>query len=170
MWINVGTLIYMSEKAHEWILASRYKGPVSESTGPVFTLWAPSTFNQVKYRGLYPIMFQCRASVAEGLSALNQHLVFDTNNRTFQMLQINIELMVANVSNTKRRSNVVLIFGQRRRQWYSIKPIKKSESRNLKFKSIFYNKNNLTIFKMVAKKCTKRSPNIIATWKVTILL
>ena len=54
--------------------------------------------------------------VAEGCSALNQHLVFDTNSRTFQMLQINIELTVVNASNTKRRRKVVLMFGQRRRQ------------------------------------------------------
>ena len=97
------------------------------------TLWAPSTFNQLKYRGLYPILFQCGASVAEGCSALNQHGVFDTNSGTFQMLQINIELTVVNASNTKHRRNVVLMFDQRRRQWYSIKPLKKSESRNLKF-------------------------------------
>ena len=61
-------------------------------------------------------MFQCWASVAEGCSALNQHWVFDTNNRTFQMLQINIELTVVNASNTKHRRNVVSMFGQRRRQ------------------------------------------------------
>ena len=79
-------------------------------------LLAPFVFNQIKYRGLYPIMFQCGASVEEGCSALNQHWVFDKNNRTFQMLQINIELTVVNASNTKRRRNVVLLFGQRRRQ------------------------------------------------------
>ena len=78
-------------------------------------------------------MFQYGASVAEGCSALNQHMVFDTNNRTFQMLQIKIELTVVNASNTKRRRNVVLMFGQRHRQWYSIKPTKKSESINLNF-------------------------------------
>ena len=61
-------------------------------------------------------MFQCGASVTEGCSALNQHWVFDTNSRTFQMLQINIELTVVNASNTKRLRNVVLMFGQRRRQ------------------------------------------------------
>ena len=37
---------------------------------------APSTFNQMKYIGLYPIMFQCEAGVAEGCSALNQLWVF----------------------------------------------------------------------------------------------
>ena len=61
-------------------------------------------------------MFQCGASVAEGCSALNQHWVFDANNMTFQMLQINIELTVVNASNTDRRRKVVLMFGQRRRQ------------------------------------------------------
>ena len=86
------------------------------------------------------------------------------------MLQINIELTIVNASNTKRLRNVVLMFGQRRRQWYSLKPTKKSESRNLKFQSICHNKNTSTIFKMVAKKRIKRSPNIIVTWKVTILL
>ena len=80
------------------------------------TLGSPSTFNQLKYRGLYPFMFQCWPSVAEGCSALNQHRVLDTNSRTFQMLQINIEITVVIESNTKRRRNVVLIFGQRRRQ------------------------------------------------------
>ena len=39
----------------------------------------------------------------------------------------NIELIVVIASNTKCRRNVVLMFGQRRRQWYSIKPTKKSE-------------------------------------------
>ena len=34
MWIHVGTLMYISEEAHEQILASQYKGPVSEATGP----------------------------------------------------------------------------------------------------------------------------------------
>ena len=82
----------------------------------------------------------------------------------------NIELTVVNASNTDRGRNVVLRFGQRHRQWYSIKPTKKLESRNLKFQSICHNKNNPTIFKKVAKKRTKRSPNIIVTWKVTILL
>ena len=77
------------------------------------------------------------------------------------MLQINIELTVVNVSNTKRRRNVVLTFGQLRRQRYSIKPTKKSESRNLKFQSISHNKNNPTKFKMVAKKRTKRSPTLL---------
>ena len=80
-------------------------------------------------------MFKCGASVAEGCSALNQQLVFDTNNRTFQMLQINIQVTVVNASNTKRRRNVVSMFGQRCRQWYSIKPTKQSESKNLKFQS-----------------------------------
>ena len=79
------------------------------------------------------------------------------------MLQLKIELTVAIASNTKRRRIVVLMFGQRRRQWYSIKPTKKSESRNLKFQSIYHNKNNPTIFKMVAKKRTKRSSNNIVT-------
>ena len=136
MWINVGTLMYMSEEAHEWILASQYKGPLSEATLPACTLWAPSTFNQLKYRGLYPILSQCGAHVAEGCSALNPHWVFDTNSGSFQILHINIELTVVNASNEKRLRNVFLMFGQRRRQWYSIKPAKKSESRNLKFQSI----------------------------------
>ena len=160
----------MSEEAHEWILTCQYKGTLSGVTGPACTLWAPSTFNQLKYRGLYPILFQCGASVAEDCSALNQDWVFDMSSGSFQMLQITIELTVVNASNTKRRRNVVLMFGQRRRRWYSIKPTKKSKSRNLKFQSICHNKNNPTIFKMVAKKRTKRSQNIIVTWKVTILL
>ena len=82
--------------------------------------------------------------------------MFDTNSRTFQMLQINIELTVVNASNTKRRCNVVLM---RRRQWYSIKPTKKSESRNLKLQSICHIKNNPTIFKMVAKN----AQNVVQT-------
>ena len=45
MWINGGTLMYMWEAAHEWILASQYMGPLSEVTGPACTLWSPSTFN-----------------------------------------------------------------------------------------------------------------------------
>ena len=62
-------------------------------------------------------MFQCGASVAEGLiSALSQHWVFDMNNRIFKMLHFNIELTVVFASNTKRRRNVVLMFGQRQRQ------------------------------------------------------
>ena len=61
-------------------------------------------------------MFQSGPSVAEGCSALNQHWVLDTNSRTFQMLQINIEITVVIASNTKRRRNVVIMFGQRRRQ------------------------------------------------------
>ena len=61
-------------------------------------------------------MFQCRASVAEGCSALNQHWVFDMDSSTFQILHFNIELTVLIASNTKRRHNVVLMFGQRRRQ------------------------------------------------------
>ena len=51
-------------------------------------------------------MFQCGASVAEGCSALNQHWVFDANNITFQMLQINIELTVVNAANTKRHARL----------------------------------------------------------------
>ena len=119
-----------------WLLNT---GPLSEATRP--TLWAPSTFNQLKYRGLYPIshilypiMFQCGASVAESCSALNQHWVLDMNSRTFQILHFNIELAIG--SSIKRRRNVILMFCQRHRQWYSIKPTKKSESRNLKFQSI----------------------------------
>ena len=61
-------------------------------------------------------MFQCGPSVAEGCSALNQHWVLDTNSRTFQMLQINIEITVVIASNTKRRRNVVLMVDQRRGQ------------------------------------------------------
>ena len=45
---------------------------------------APSTFNKLKYIGLYPIMFQCGAGVAESSSALNQHWVFNMNSRTFK--------------------------------------------------------------------------------------
>ena len=160
----------LSAEVHEWILASQFRGPLSEATRLASTLWKPSTLNQLKYRGLYPITFQCGASVAESCSALSQYQVFDMNSRTFQMLHFNIELTVVVPSNTKRRRNVGLMIGQRRRQWYSIKPTKKSESRSLKFQSISHNKNNPTIFKMVAKKRTKRSPNIIVTWKVTIPL
>ena len=97
-----------------WILAGQYKGPSSEATGPACTLWSPSTFNQLKYRGIYPIVFQCGPSVAEGCP--NQNWVFYTNSGTFQMLQINIEITVVIAPNTKRRRNVVLMFGQRRRQ------------------------------------------------------
>ena len=61
-------------------------------------------------------MFQCGASVAESCSALNQHQLFDMNSRTFQLLHFNIELTVVIPSNTKRRRNVVLMIGQRRRQ------------------------------------------------------
>ena len=61
-------------------------------------------------------MFQCGASVAEGCSALKQHWVLDVDIRTFQILHFNIELTVVIASNTKRRRNVVLMFGQRRRQ------------------------------------------------------
>ena len=61
-------------------------------------------------------MFQCGASVAEGCSALNQHWVFNMDSRTFQILHFNIELTIVIASNTKRRRNVVLMFGQRRRQ------------------------------------------------------
>ena len=39
-------------------------------------------------------MFQCEPSVAEGCSALNRHCVLDTSSRTFQMLQIHIEITV----------------------------------------------------------------------------
>ena len=88
MSINVGTMMYLSGEAHEWILASQYRGPLSEATHRL----APSTFNQLKYRGLYPIMFQCGASVAEGCSAFNQHWVFDMNSGTFQILHFNTEL------------------------------------------------------------------------------
>ena len=90
------------------------RGPLSEATRP--TLRAPSTFNQLKYRGLYPIMFQCGASVAESCSLLNQHWVLDINSRTFQTLHFNIKLAVVIASNTKRRRNVVLMFCQRHRQ------------------------------------------------------
>ena len=83
------------------------------------------------------------------------------------MLRFNIELKLVIASNTKRQNNVVLMFGQNHRQWYSIKPTKKSESINVKFQSISHNKNNPAIFKMVTKKKrTKHSPNIIVTWKV----
>ena len=97
--------------------------------------------NQLQYRGLYPIMVQCGASVAEGCSTLNQHWVFYMNNRTFEMLHFNIKLTVVIASNTKRRRNVVLMFGQRHKLRYSIKPTKKTEFRNLKFQSSSHNKN-----------------------------
>ena len=106
MWINVGTLMYLLAEAHDWILAGQYRGPLSEATRLACTLWKPSTFNQLKYRGLYPIMVQFGASVAEGCSALNQHWVFYMNNRTFQILHFNIELTIVIASNTKRRRNV----------------------------------------------------------------
>ena len=61
-------------------------------------------------------MFQCGASVAEGSSALNQYWVFDMGSKTFKILHFNIELTVVIASNTKRRRNVVLMFGQSRRQ------------------------------------------------------
>ena len=85
-------------------------------------------------------MVQCGASVAEGRSALNQHWVFYMNNRTFEMLHFNIKLTVV-IANTKRRRDVVLMFGQRHKLRYSIKPTKKTESRNLKFQSSSHNKN-----------------------------
>ena len=44
------------------------------------------------------------------------HLMFDMNSRTFEMLHLNIELILIIASNTKRRRNVVLMFGQRHRQ------------------------------------------------------
>ena len=128
MWINVGTFMYLSAEAHEWILASQHRARCQRRHDQL----APSPFNQLKYRGLYPIIFQCGANIAEGCSALNQHWVFDMNSRTFKMLHFNIELTLVIASNTKRRRNVVLIFGQRHRQWYSIKPTRKSEFRNLK--------------------------------------
>ena len=80
-----------------WLLN---RGPLSESTRP--TIWALFTFNQLKHRGLYPMMFQCGASVAESCSSLNQHWVLDINSRTFQILHFNIELAVIIASNTKR--------------------------------------------------------------------
>ena len=109
------------------------KGPLSESTRLTCTLWASSKFAKLKYLGLSPIMFQCGASITESCSALKKHRVFDMNSRTFQMLHINIELAVVIPSNTKRRRNVFLMFGQRHRQWYNIKQTKKSKSRSLKF-------------------------------------
>ena len=78
MWINVDPMIYMSGEAHEWILIIKFGGPLSEATRP--TLWALSTFNQLKH---YPIMFQCGDSVTESCSALIQHWVLDMNSRTF---------------------------------------------------------------------------------------
>ena len=56
-------------------------------------------------------MFQCGVSIAAGSSALNQHWVFDMNSRTFEMLHFNIKLTAVIASNTKRRRNVVLMFG-----------------------------------------------------------
>ena len=97
MWINVGTLRYLSAEAHEWILASQYRGPLSEATRLACTLWKPSSFIQLKYRGLYPIMVQCGASVAEGCSALNQQWVFYMNYRTFEMIHFNILHQTRNV-------------------------------------------------------------------------
>ena len=61
-------------------------------------------------------MFQCGASVAEVCSALYQHWVFDMNSKTFELLHFNIYLTVLIASNTKRRRNVVLMFGQCHRQ------------------------------------------------------
>ena len=60
-------------------------------------------------------MVQCGTSVAEGCSALNQHWVFYMNIRTFEMIHFTIELAIVIASNTKRRRNVVLMFGQRHR-------------------------------------------------------
>ena len=114
-----------------WLLN---RGPLSKATRP--TPWAPSTFNQLKYRGLYPIMFECGTSVAESFPASSQHWVLDMNSRAFQILHFNIELAVVIASNTKRQRNVVLMFCQRHRQWYSIKITKKAESRNRKLQSI----------------------------------
>ena len=53
-----------------------------------------------------------------GQFALKTHWVFDINSRprAFQMLHLNIEQTVVFASNTKHRRNVVLMFGQRRRQ------------------------------------------------------
>ena len=53
------------------------------------------------------MIFQCRASVTESCSALNQHWVLDMNSRTFQILHLNIEQAADIESNTKRRRNVV---------------------------------------------------------------
>ena len=93
MWINVGLIIYMSVEAHEWILIIK-EGPCvrGDTTDPLSTLYI--NFNQLKYRGLYPIMLQCGASVAESCSALNQHWVLDMNSRTCQILHFKIELAV----------------------------------------------------------------------------
>ena len=132
------------------------RGPLSEATRP--TLWELFTFNQLKHSGLYPIVFQCGASVAESCSALNQYWVLDMNSKTFQILHFNIELPVIVASNTKCRRHVILMYCQCHRQWYSITPTKKSESRNQQFQSISH-LNNPTIFKMVVKKRTKRSSN-----------
>ena len=60
------------------------RGPLSEATDRL----APCTFNQLKYRGLYPIMFQYGASVAEGCSALNQHWVFDMDSRANRLASV----------------------------------------------------------------------------------
>ena len=89
---------------------------VRGDTTELHLLSTPYTFSKLKYICLYPIIFQCGASVAENCSALNQHWVFDMNSRAFQMLHINIELAVVFPSNMKRRRNDVLMFCQRRRQ------------------------------------------------------
>ena len=129
--VNVG------RSPHEWTwLVNR--GSLSEATPPTCNLWEPSTFNKLKYIGLYPIMFHCGASAAESCSALNQHQVFDKNRRTFQMLHFNIDLTDVIPSNTKRRGHVVLMIGQRRRQWYSIKP-KRGQKLNYNSKWILKN-------------------------------
>ena len=90
MWNNVSPLMYMSAEAHEWILASQYKGPLSKATPPACTLWARSTFNPLKY-------IQYCFNVGPASQRVVQHW---TNIgwliRTFQMLQINIELTVVN--------------------------------------------------------------------------
>ena len=52
----------------------------------------------------------CQASVTDSGPALNQHWVFDMDNRTFQLLHIKIELTVLIPSNTERRRNDVLMF------------------------------------------------------------
>ena len=63
--------MYLSAEAHEWILASQYRGPLSEATD-----W-----------------------LAPFENPLNQHQVFDMNSRAIQLLHFNIELTVVFPSN-----------------------------------------------------------------------
>ena len=85
------------------------------------------------------------------------------------MLQINIEITVVNASNTKRRRNAVLMFGVAD----SDTALNQQRSQNPEI----LNSNQSLIIKITKqylkwspKKRTKRSPNIIVTLKVTLLI